>query len=910
MKKLHSLFVIAFGILIIFCFSLSVSAAETYTENGYTYTLDENGNAKITGADSGFAGDVTVPSQLGGHPVTVVGSAFVRNDNITSVSLPEGVTEITGFCFLECDGLKTIYLPSTLEIISSIAIYKNTSLESIFVDAGNTYFSSDGEGILYSNDMKSLVKYPSGKAAKSFTVPSFVTFIEKDAFSYSYNLTEIVFSDSVEAVGDFAFSSCENLEKISFNNALKSIGKYAFSGDEKLNNVSLPESLVSLGEYAFFSCKGLTEIKIPDKVTSLEPSVLGYCSALENVYIGSGVSSISVKAFDSALKLVSYEVSEDNLHFKSVNGVLFNKTGTELISFPCSKNTFTYEIPDGVTHILDNAFSSNKLVRRVIFSDTVTSVGANCFFNSVKLTYVGISSSVSSIGEGAFRYCPILTEFSVDGNNEYFYSDSAGALIDKYNKKFLYFPAMSYVFEYSIPDDVSEIGSYAFEETAYLEKLIIPDSVESISSSAFSFYNVEEIEIGSGVSYIGDNAFSCNTLVSINVKEENPWFISVDGILFDKELTRLYKYPENREIKSVVFPDTLTLIADYAFSGSDVENVVLPASVEKIGDYAFYYCDSLKTLSILNNNIEIQDNSSVISSTAVIYAYENSSAHNYAKKFGKSFVAFYDDADFTYDGGIVTVSGTKALAKPGDPLVYPWNHLAEATEVLIIENIPSVSSGCFVNLYGLTTIVFKGTDIRLSSSAFSGCYSLSTVVGFGDSHFSEQAFADSPDDVQYFSQASKTKPSVQNVITFRRTDSVVRFDNSVSMTSYEFFNLVVVICDSFDDVNELRFSEFTAEDFVLEKINENGEVEELSKFTDSGFIAKVYNDEDELEEISFNDLCDLVANNEIFMFKLVAKDINEEEAGSADVQADENILMFIFRAIITFFNKILRLFRR
>lgn len=910
MKKVCSLFVVI-SIFILAGFSVSVSAAETYIENGYSYTVDENGNAMITDTDDSFSGDITVPSSLGGYQVTALKSAFARNDNITSVSIPEGVAYLDGFCFLECNSLKTIYLPSTLESMSSIAIYKNASLESIIVNENSRFYVSDENGLLYSADMKTLVKYPDGRPETSFTVPDSVVIIAADAFSYVQNLTEITFSDNVEYVNDDAFHHSKSLETVNFNNKLKSIGASAFENADMLKVVSLPDSLTSLGKSAFYGCGALTEISISDGVTSLGEKVLSTCPSLERISIGSSVSTIADTAFEWAHSLVEFNVSANNSYFKSTDGVLFNKAGTELISFPCANVKYTYRIPDGVTHIRDGAFSTNKEIRTVIFPDTVISIGEKCFYNSEKLNYVEISSSVSSIGVDAFRYCPILSEFVVDENNEYFYSDSAGALVDKHNKKLLCFPAMAYVFEYTVSEDVTEICAFAFDQTAYLEKVIIPDNVTTIPTSAFDYcYNITEIEIGNGVSDIGTKAFSlCISLVKIVVSEENPYFTSVDGILFDKEITTLYKYPEMREIKSVVFPDTVSVIADYAFYGADVENVVFPASVKKIGDTVFGWKYNLKTVAFLNNEIDISKYAS-INSSAVIYAYENSTAHTYAKENGKKFVAFYEDADFTYDGGIVTVSGANGLSKLSDPLVYPWNHFAQATEVLIMENIPSVASGCFNDFYGLTTIVFKGDSVRLSSSAFSGCYSLATVVSFCDSNFSGRAFADTENEIMYFSEVSKTKPTLEDVVQFRQTGTIVRFDSSVAMTAYEFFNLVVVMCDSLDDVYELRFAEFTAEDFVIERLDETGAVEEINSFTDSGFIAKVYNDNDELEQISFNELCELAANDELFMFKLVVKDANDEEAGSADVQADENIFMYIFRALITFFNKILRLFRR
>lgn len=146
-----------------------------------------------------------------------------------------------------------------------------------------------------------------------------------------------------------------------------------------------------------------------------------------------------------------------------------------------------------------------------------------------------------------------------------------------------------------IENGVTSIGDDAFYLCTLLERITIPDSVVSIGNRAFGqCFDLKSITIHSGVTSIGDWAFGeCFSLESINVSEQNQYYSSSDGVLYNKNKTTLIKFPEGKE-GSYNIPDSVTSIADGAFFNCmGLRSITIPDSVTSIGNEAFEFCNDV-----------------------------------------------------------------------------------------------------------------------------------------------------------------------------------------------------------------------------------------------------------------------------------------------------------------------------
>lgn len=156
-----------------------------------------------------------------------------------------------------------------------------TGVSNFIVDEDNEYFSAI-DGVLYSKDLKTLIKYPTAKdfglGYVSFTIPDHVESILNHAFYLNDNIESVIFGKNVSKVGFEAFKGCIKLDDVEFNHSLFELEKYSFSGCTNLTSITLPENLSIVGEHSFTKCTKLREITILGEETILKSAFSGITS--------------------------------------------------------------------------------------------------------------------------------------------------------------------------------------------------------------------------------------------------------------------------------------------------------------------------------------------------------------------------------------------------------------------------------------------------------------------------------------------------------------------------------------------------------------------------------------------------------------------------------------------------------
>ena len=331
------------------------------------------------------------------------------------------------------------------------------------------------------------------------------------------------------------------------------ISKYTGSGTE----VRIPPRIqrlpvTGIGRFVFNE-KNLTSVTIPNSVTSIDTGAF-YKNQLASVIIPNSVTSIELGAFS------------DNC----LTSVTLPKSVASIGNYAFSSNQLTsVTIPNSVTEIGDGVFDENQLTS-VTIPNSVTSIGNYAFFKN-KLTNVTISNSVTDIGDCAFtgnQLTSITIPNSVISIGEWAFAGNQLTSV-------------------TIPNSVTNIGEGAFAQNQ-LTSITIPNSVTSFGVGVFAWNQLTSVTIPDSLTHIeGAPFYACPGLAVINVAPGNQNFSSVDGVLYDKNMTTLVQWPAGKT-DSVIIPNSVIVIGREAFQECGLSSITIPNSVTSIGHYAFY----------------------------------------------------------------------------------------------------------------------------------------------------------------------------------------------------------------------------------------------------------------------------------------------------------------------------------
>ena len=355
-KKNHEATKRIFFLVFALLSSLNLSAQTTFIIGNLKYTITSDSTVSVSKKGT-FAGELVIPES-------------VKFDE-TQYS----VTNIGERAFDGCSGLTSVVIPNSMTRIGNYAFYGCTGLTSV-------------------------------------TIPNSVTSIGDYAFCECSGLASIIIPNSVTSIGDYVFRRCRSLISGTIPNSVTNIGNSAFSSCTNLTNIAIGNSVTSLGNSVFAYCRGLTSITIPNSVTSIGYSAFRDCTGLTSVTIPNSVASIKVSAFYQCTGLIEINVDENNAVYSSIDGVVFNKSQTELIQYPSGKQG-AYLIPNSVTIIGEEAFNGCINLTSVTIPNSVTDIGGSAFFACANLTSAIIPNSVTKIQLSTFAYCSSLTSVTI-----------------------------------------------------------------------------------------------------------------------------------------------------------------------------------------------------------------------------------------------------------------------------------------------------------------------------------------------------------------------------------------------------------------------------------------------------------------------------------------------------------------
>ena len=565
--------------------------ADAYVSGNYEYDVLEDGTVMIT-RYNGNETDITIPSKLGGRKVTVIGyESFKYNNDIKSVKIPYGVTEIVTRAFFCCENIKKVIIPNTVRKIGIQAFYECTSLTSINIP--------DSVKVIEEAAFQKCSKLKSVKIGKN------VDAIYGEAFEDTLWLDDMRTKDPLVIVNNILIDG-KRYDKTALviPDGVKTIGAYSFRYNNSIKKVTMPDSVTIIDYQAFYYCSYLSDVKYSSKLKTISYYAFGYCSNLKYSELPSTVSFIGIGAFQRSGWLSSYYYNgcgkvSGSYYIAVVNGILFD---TSLF------NGSHLDIPDSVHTIGGGAFMDNKKIQTVTIPNSVKVLAEDAFTDS-KITELNIPDSVEYIDDCAINDCSELKTINIGSGVKEISFEKYGNFdddklksinVDKNNKNF------------------SSVNGVLYDKAKKVliacpckkDKITIPDSVTRIETEAFSrCYDIKTINIPAGFNNLRNEPVNkLSGLLSINVDKNNKTYCSIDGVVYNKARTKLVYCPLSKPKVSV--PDGVTTIGSCAFNSYyNLKSIIIPKSVTKIEEDAF-----LKETE------------------TTIYCYKGSVAEKYAKR--------------------------------------------------------------------------------------------------------------------------------------------------------------------------------------------------------------------------------------------------------------------------------------
>lgn len=687
----------------------------------------------------------------------------------TSLTVKDGVKEISNDAFIECDNLSMVILPDSLEKIGKRAFYGCDKLSKInFPDNLETI---DEYALAYC-----------GVLGEELVFPSKLKLISQSAFFYDRGIKKITFDNSPCSISIYAFQDC-SMSTIEFGNSIKRIDGGAFYSCDYITSVNLPASLEYIEGWAFGDCQLLEAINVDSENTTYKSvdgvlftynldSVIAYPSGKKGEFhIGEDFDSDINSSVFHQINTDKFVVDSENKKYCSVDGVIYSKDKTELIVAP--RNITSIVAPSELTSIRQNSLEQLYNLESIDLSSTkITNLPYRCFADDNKLNSVVLPNTLETIDGYSFNYCTSLKTIELPSS-----------LIRISYYAFMYCSALEAL---EIPSSVTEIQYYAFYYCTSLKNMVIPDTVTNLgtnglfsecsslesvtlpkslsgnlSSSLFyncsslksfnipsgincidysAFYNcssLESIELPSNLTNIGQQAFrGCSSLESIELPNSLIWVeswafadcTSLESITFPSSLQNIYDsvFYNCTSLKTVYYPSTN--INSYStsqlfYNCTSLESVTLPNNIPWLGWGMFYNCEKLKTIDIPSNVSNIE--------SCVFYgckSLETIDIPSSVSSIGSS--AFQNCTSLTsiYIPSTVTNLNTENLFYNCTSLVI----------VDIESTISEVGNGMFYNCTSLSSITFLGTITRFGFQSFYNCssfenYSITSSVTYIDS---------------------------------------------------------------------------------------------------------------------------------------------------------------------------------
>ncbi len=724
---IRKLIVILLAVLLVLSCAIFVACDNNTAQTGeLQYALTEDNTGYVVVDSSSVSGAVVVPDSYLDLPVVGISdlalskssitsivipdsiayignSAFWQCGSLTSVTIGNSVSTIGDYAFMDCTKLEKLTLGTSIISIGQLAFYGCNNLNAVYIVGGldswlnidfgnisanpmyytsNVYLGANSTSIKLC-DITEVVTSSSTTAIHNYAfygcesilsveLSSSVTTIDDSAFANITTLESVDFGSGTTHIGSSAFYCCSSLTTISLPDSVTTLGEKVFMGCSSLSSVTLSNNLTNISEDAFCDCVALSSIDIPDSVIQVGTYAFKDCFDLVAVTLGDNVETIGNSAFDGCTSLdivtigSSVSAIEDSAFGDTnIDSVYYNGTvaGWCGIQF---ESQYSNPISNGATWFVLDDSGNYQAVSDLIVPEGVTTINAYAFYSCNQLTNVTIGNDVVDICDYAFDFCTYI-EFLTLGDSV----DSIGQLTFGYCNN---------IASVVLPSSVSQLGEKSFYACKGIVSLQLNNGLVSIGRSSFSWTDIATVTIPATVQSIGDNVFGgCDCLICIYVADDNEYYSSIDGNLYNKDGSALYEYA----------------IASTSTTFTVSSNIVSLSS------------RTFRQAKFLQEFVVEEGNTSYCTVDGVLYSSDMTTLVCYP--YGS------DSTTYTVPDG-VQVIGEYAFIE------------TKLTEVILADTVTTIGNWAFYNMPNLTDIYLGSSLQTVGGSVFTKCDKLTEIV--------------------------------------------------------------------------------------------------------------------------------------------------------------------------------------
>ena len=783
--------------------------------------------------DRSTAGDIVIPSAIRTMRVVSIGlNAFSNCTSITSITIPEGVTNISNTAFYNCTSLTNVVIPSTVHSIGGSAFDNCSRLQNLALNIsgalqiGSFAFSGCGSASNVTINTTGALQIGSyafsgcGSASNvtinttgdlqlgshafysclrlhDFTLNVSGALLIGDwafcncdglvdatvmtsntleicyrAFYGDDGLTNILFSTTANAtVSSNAFESCTSLKDVTLPEGLTYIGTNAFTSCTSLSSIAFSSNLNTIAYQAFDGCTGLNSVGLPIGLSNIEDQAFYGCTNLSSLTVPQSVSSIGARAFEQCSSLTSVSFAEIATNRAYVTSVSIG----ERAFYQCS-SLESVNLPSRVSSIGSRAFADCEGLVSVYLPSNLTEIAERLFDSDEKLTKMDIPASVRTIGASAFQNCTSYADFTIPTNH----TVSIGTKAFYQTKYWNDYPDNQIVYDHTY--------TYILGTKGNPTEIVIPNNCTEISASMFEgMSNLVSITGLEHVTKIGARAFLgtriTNAVISKASSIGSSAFESCASLVSVTLSTSLTSIPDSAFkdcvlLRRVTGTDSVEEVGSFAFSGCvSLQSITFNSGVE-YGEHAFQYCALTENVLFPSSGTLKDEYPAVYDKiTSLIFPSDMTNIAANACS-GATLLSAISIPSTVTSIGTNAFSGCANLMSVTYPANVPLSELVPdtynvLTNVSISSGTTEICSGAFSNCTSVSSIDIPYTVTSIGDHAFYGCYRLgdSLIIPENVTSIGDKAFA-------YCTRLTRVKylgdcPSVASNIYFGTSQSLI-----------------------------------------------------------------------------------------------------------------------------------------